>query len=637
MTADRHLGVDVGGTFTDLALTTENGIVTAKVPTTPDESAGVIEGGRSVVGHSPANELIHGTTIATNALLERSGGRVALVTDAGFEDVIEIGRQDRPSLYDTSVTRPLPLVARDDRVGFDGDPSVVTNQITEIDPDSVAVCLAYSYLDPSGERTVAASLSGRDVSLSSEVAPEFREFERASTTVVNAYLKPVVTSYLSRLRDRSSAVADRLTVMRSSGGLLDVDEASSLPAGLLLSGPAGGVVAAGALGLEHGFPTMITLDMGGTSTDVCRIEEGRPELTYQRTIEGYVVRMPSVAVHTVGAGSGSIAWIDEGGSLRVGPHSAGAVPGPVCYGQGGTEPTVTDANVALGHIPQEVKLGGDLAIDAEAARRSMSDLGEKLGLDMMTTARGIVTVINSHMERAIRSVSVEEGVDPSEAVLVAFGGAGGLHAAHLAEGLGMSRIAIPPHAGVFSALGLVMSPPRLDMSLSVQLDEPSDITEPLDQLVATARERFSEVHGATRGRVSAYADMRYRGQAHELTIEAGPNLVERFHDEHRQRNGFSRPEDPVEVVTLRVEVVSEPALRWGDLIPGPPVNTEPFDVTIDTGTGEEQVACHRRDTFGPGDTMDGPAIIVEDIGTTLVPPGWRLDVLADSTVLMEVE
>ncbi len=634
MTTERRLGVDVGGTFTDLVLSSPEGILTAKVPTTPDQSDGVVTGGHTMVDGTPAVALVHGTTIATNAVLERSGVRTALITDAGFEDVIEIGRQDRPSLYDPAVTRPAPLVTRQDRIGFDGDVDVVAARVREMDPASVAVCLAYSYVDPGAERAIASALRDRAVSLSSVVAPEFREFERTSTTVMNAYLEEVVSSYLSRLGERAGGIAERLTVMRSSGGLIGVDEASSLAVSLLLSGPAGGVMAAAALGGAHGFPTMITFDMGGTSTDVCRIDDGRPELVYQRFIEGYSVRMPSVAVHTVGAGGGSIAWIDGGGSLRVGPHSAGSVPGPVCYGGGGTDPTVTDANLVLGRIPADVRLGGELGLDIGAAHGALTDLGQRLGLDTMATARGIIAVVDSHMERAIRAVSIEQGIDPAGAVLVAFGGAGGLHAGSLARGLGMSKIVVPPHAGVFSALGLVMSPPRLDVSRSIHLEDPGLIAPAMADLVAAARRRFAATHGGRGGTVRTLVDVRYRGQAHELTIETGPGLVERFHIEHERRNGFCRPDDPVEIVTLRVEVVDQPALTWADVAP-PPVTSAPESMTpLELESGIEMVPLYDRGALAPGFTTTGTAVIVEDIGTTLVPPHHQLEVLPDGTIAM---
>lgn len=629
-----HLGVDVGGTFTDVVLVTDAGITTVKVPTTPDPSEGVMSGSRQLVADGRAVEMVHGTTIATNALLERAGARVVLVTDLGFEDVIEIGRQDRPSLYDPSVTRPIPLAARDDRIGFAGDVDTLRTRIGD-DGVAVAVCLAYSYTDSTNEETIRAALDNRHVSISSQVAPEFREFERTSTTVMNAYLEPVVTEYLTRLSRRTEEVAERLMVMRSSGGLMAIDEASRLPAGLLLSGPAGGVVAASGLGETHGFGTLLTFDMGGTSTDVCRIEEGRPELVYERTVDGYVVRMPSVAVHTVGAGGGSIAWVDDGGSIRVGPQSAGAEPGPVCYAMGGTEPTVTDANLVLGRIPPETLLAGVVELDVEGARRAIEGLGRDLGLGPMDTASGIIKVVNTHMERAIRTVSIEEGVDPATAVLVAFGGAGGLHAVELADALGISSVVVPPHAGVFSALGLLMSPPRLDLSRSVQLDGTDGLDDLIDDLTATAQRRFAAEHGRVEGVARAFVDMRYLGQAHEVTVPMGDDLVQSFHKEHQRRNGFSRLDDPVEVVTLRVEVMSQPSLTWDDVVLPTTVPSQTTQTSIATEAGWVDIPTHRRESLEPGRVLSGPAIVIEEISTTLLPADKLLTVMTDGTLMIE--
>ncbi|MEA2010043.1 MAG: hydantoinase/oxoprolinase family protein, partial [Actinomycetota bacterium] len=401
------LGVDVGGTFTDLFFWDGSEVRTAKLPTTAaDQSEAVLDGAAELADH--VESFLHGTTAATNALLERTGARTLLVTSPGFEDVIEIGRQDRPSLYDPFADRPEPLVERNDRVSDLAD--VALDGI-----EAVAVSLLRSYEDPSQEQAIGSEVTRlapeAAVSLSSEVVAEFREFERTSTTVLNAYLTPVVADYLARLEAgvRSSGLADAIAVMRSSGGLISGSDAAALPASILLSGPAGGVVAAAAIGTALGRDHIIAFDMGGTSTDVCRIQDGNPEISYERAVAGYPCRMPSAAIHTVGAGGGSVGWIDPGDSLRVGPRSAGAEPGPACYGRGGSEAAVTDANVVLGRIAPDASLGGRLTIDRSLSEAVLSDLGEPLGLPVEETALGVVRVIEEIMAGAIRTVSIEQG------------------------------------------------------------------------------------------------------------------------------------------------------------------------------------------------------------------------------------
>jgi N-methylhydantoinase A len=382
-------------------------------------------------GSGAAGALLHGTTVATNALLERKGARTILVTDEGFEDLLEIGRQDRPSLYDTARVRPIPIVDRAHRLGAPGradhvggapdskDLAAVGAEAARLGPEAIAISTLYSYLDPGRERALGAVLEqavpGVPISLSSDVVAEFREYERASTTVLNAYLTPVTSRYLRALRERahSAGIEGEIAVMRSSGGLVSLDEAARLPVSILLSGPAGGVVAATALGAALGHDRIVSFDMGGTSTDVCRIDHGRPEVAYERAIEGLPCRMPAVAIHTVGAGGGSVGWVDAGGALRVGPRSAGAIPGPASYGNGGTEPAVTDANVLLGRIDPVARLGGSVDLDRTAAEAAAAAVGLRLDMSVPQVALGMVEVVEAHMHRAIRKVSVEEGADPS--------------------------------------------------------------------------------------------------------------------------------------------------------------------------------------------------------------------------------
>jgi N-methylhydantoinase A len=632
------VGVDVGGTFTDCVAWDGTNVSRVKVPTTAEQSRAVVAGAAQLVTSGHAHSLLHGSTVATNALLERAGADTVLVTDSGFEDVIEIGRQDRPSLYDPFVDRPEPLVPRRCRLGLGADLAHLVEQVAELAPQAVAVSLAYSFADPSTERKVGAALGplGVPISLSSSVAAEFREFERTSTTVLNAYLASVVGSYLRRLEERAAGVARRVQVMRSSGGLMGITEAAGLAAALLLSGPAGGVVAAAEMSRARGHRRIVTFDMGGTSTDVSRIEDGRPDVAYQRTVDGYVCRMPSVAVHTVGAGGGSIAWIDPGGSLRVGPNSAGADPGPASYGKGGVEATVTDAHLALGRIDPTSRLGGDLALDVEAGTAALRRVGEVMGLDGEATAQGIVDVVEAHMERAIRTVSVEQGVDPRDAVLVAFGGAGGLHATSLARKLSMASVEVPPFAGVLSALGLLMAPPRHDSARSVASG--SDVESAVRRISEEATAAFRDSHGSAPATVERAVDMRYHGQAHEITVplEPGDTIAEaavRFHRLHREMNGFSRQDDPVETVTVRAAAQGKAHLGWADLPkiaegPLPPPRIRPV---VFGGRSVESAKWWRPD-LPAGATVTGPAVVSEEVGTTVLAPGESAVVASDGTL-----
>lgn len=637
-----HAAIDVGGTFTDIVVWNGTDLTTGKVPTTPDQSAGVVEALDRFA--SDGTRLVHGTTAATNAVLQRRGAKTALVTDAGFEDLIEIGRQDRPSLYDITRVRPEPIATPELRFGFGGrgwpdDPGTVgaddlarlCDAVAAAAPEAVAVSLLYSFAHRDREATVAralhARLPGVPVSLSSQVVAEFREFERASTTLLNAYLTPVVADYLRRLGEVVGAVGviGSPSVMRSSGGLISLEAAAALPASIILSGPAGGAVAAGALGTALGRNTVVSFDMGGTSTDVCRIENGRPEVGYERSIDGMPCRMPSVAIHTVGAGGGSVGWADPGGALRVGPRSAGAEPGPASYGRGGLEAAVTDADLVLGMIGADVQLGGSLRLDSRAAGSALRRLGDSVGLGVADTALGVVAVVESHMERAIRSVSVEQGVDPRGSVLVAFGGAGGLHASALARRLGMASVIIPAHAGVFSAFGMLLAPPRADAARSVLLQGGADLEGPTR---AVTSEAVRAMPDATT--VDLVMDVRYRGQSHETSVpyrsgEGWDILSQRFHEAHLQRNGFAHPDDPIELVTIRAEATGNPALTWAEV----PHRVEPGDPArgtrqVLTDAGEVIASVWWRPSLAPGSEIIGPAVIEESEATTFVRVGERV-------------
>ncbi len=638
------LGIDVGGTFTDVARWDGRRLTVAKTSTTTDQADGVVTGATRVLADGPDPLLVHGTTVATNALLERRGARTALVTDAGMVDVVAIGRQDRPSLYDSFADRAEPLVPPSRRFALAGRARVdqssrpapaelaeLAAMVADVAPEAVAVACLYPFLDPTREAAVAEALAGLGVpvSRSSEVANEFREFERTATTVLNAFLAPEVARYLSHLAVRAAdeGLPPHVLVMRSSGGLMGLDAAMALPVAALLSGPAGGVVASAALGAALGDDRLISFDMGGTSTDVCRIEGAVPEVAYERWIGGFPVRTPAVAVHTVGAGGGSLGWVDPGGALRVGPRSAGAHPGPAAYGRGGAEPTVTDANVVLGRLPGDLTLGDAVALDADAARTALGRLGDALGLGPVAVAEGMLEVVEATMERAIRAVSVEEGADPRPARLVAFGGAGGLHATALARRLEMAGVVIPPHAGVFSAVGLLLAPPREDAARSVAIGEgdAAALDRALEEVLVEARAGLAAM-GPRPAAAETVVDVRYRGQSHETPVPHRPGdgwdrLAERFHARHRERNGFARPEDPIEVVTVRAVATAPPAMTWDDLPvvePRGPRELGARPVRIDGADREVPLVARRG--LGPGERLVGPAVVVEGEATTLLGP-----------------
>ena len=561
------LGVDVGGTFTDAVLVERGRVRTAKVPTAERQEESVLAAARAV-GAGELERFTHGTTVATNALLERKGARTALVTTEGFEHVLQLRRQNRAHLYRLCAEHPEPLVPLErcvgvrERVGPDGvvEPLDLSS-LPDLDAEAVAVCLLFSFREPAHERAVANELRrrlpGAHVVASHEVAPEFREYERASTTAVDAYLGPTLGRYLHALaRACARTNSPEPLVMRSSGGLATLAEAAAHPAFVLLSGPAAGVVGAGRAAALAGFDRAISFDMGGTSTDVCLIEAGVAERSGERSVGGLPVRLPTVDVHTVGAGGGSIAHRDAGGALLVGPESAGAHPGPACYGRGGTRPTVTDANLLLGRLPE--RLAGGFALDREAALAAMR------GLD----PGDVIRAVDAEMMRALRVVSVERGRDPRDCVLVAFGGAGPLHACALAEELGMETVLVPEGAGVLSAFGLAVADERRDSVRTV--------LAPLAEA--------GEVPG------EGEADLRYRGQSFELTVPLGAALAERFHAAHEERYGYADRSRPIELV----------AVRTAEVRPGPELELAP----------------------GEPLTVSGPAVLELDGSTAWIAPGW---------------
>ena len=574
------LGVDVGGTFTDaVLLTDENELRTAKIPTARRQEESVLAAA-TAVGAVGVERFAHGTTVATNALLERKGARTAFVATDGFEHLLHLRRQDRAELYRLCVDHPAPLVPLErcygvrERTGPEGVIAPLElDSLPEFEADAVAVCLLFSFRDLDHERAVAAELRRRlpdaRVVASHEVSPEFREYERASTTAVDAYLGPVVAGYLEALGAGAAAAGlPAPLVMRSSGGVASLEEAAAHPAVALLSGPAAGTVGAALLARRAGFENAISFDMGGTSTDVSLIVGGRASLTAEREVGGLPLRLPAVDLHTVGAGGGSIVWLDSGGAVRVGPESAGADPGPACYGRGGTRPTVTDANLLLGRLP--AVLAGGIELDADAAARAFDRIDPADALE----------VVNAEMLRALRVVSVERGHDPREFALVAFGGAGPLHACALADGLEIRTVLVPAAAGVLSALGLVASEERRDRIVPY--------VRPLTAVTDLPAE--------------GQADLRYAGQSFELTVPIQDGLAEAFHHAHEERYGYADRGRELELV----------AVRTAETKPGPE-----FD--LPRGTPLHVV---------------GPAPVELDGATCFVAPGWVGDRDGDNTLVL---
>ena len=561
------LGIDVGGTFTDAVLFEAGELRTAKLPTSARPEESVVAAARAV-GAESVERFTHGTTIATNALLERKGARTAFVATAGFEHLLHLRRQNRAHLYRLCSDHPAPLVPLErcvgvrERIGPEGVVEALDlASLPQLDAEAVAICLLFSFRDPSHEATVAAEVRRRlpdaHVVASHEVSAEFREYERASTTAVDAYLGPVVSRYLGSLVERcAEAGLPEPLIMRSSGGVASVREAAAHPAPILVSGPAAGVVGAARVARMAGIENAISLDMGGTSTDVCLIAAGAAARSAARAVGGLPVRLPTVDLHTVGAGGGSLVWRDAGGALRVGPESAGANPGPAAYGRGGTRPTVTDANLLLGRLPE--RLAGGLELDRDAAARA---------LEKVDPAE-VVEVVNAEMLRALRVISVEQGHDPREFALIAFGGAGPLHACALAEELEIGTVLVPAAAGVLSALGLVASEERRDTVRSY--------VRPL----AEAGELPAE----------GEADLRYTGQSFELTVPLGADVAAAFHRAHEDRYGYSDRERPVELV----------AVRTADVRPGPELVLPPAE--------RLEVA--------------GPHVLELEGATCWIPPGW---------------
>jgi len=660
-----RVGVDVGGTFTDVTLVDANGgLTTAKVPTTGDQSEGVragIEKACDGAGLDPSeiDRFRHATTVSVNALLEGAGATTALVTTEGFRDVAELGRQDRPSLYDLSDRPPAPLVPRerrfevDERVTPEGveqavDPEQVRDLAARIpeDIESVAVSLLHAYAEPANERVVTDVLREElavPVSASHEVLAEFREYDRTATTTVDAYVRPTIEAYLSRLTERAAdAGIPAPRVMQSNGGIADAETVRSRAVTSVLSGPAAGVVGARAVTDRLDRADLVTFDMGGTSSDVSLIRAGAAERTTEATIDGRPIRVPVVDVNTVGAGGGSIAWVDAGGALRVGPRSAGASPGPACYGRGGTDPTVTDAAVVLGYVGASTELGGELSVDREAAVDALSRLADEAGMDdALAAAEGVYEVANASMSRPIRSVTVERGHDPRSFGLVAFGGAGPMHAAALADRLDIDTVVVPRACGVLSAYGLLAADEKHDAVRThrERLDtlDPSTAGSLLDDLREDVLASASDPDAAT---VEYAADLRYTGQSYELAVEiaSGADAVDPaaleggFHAAHERAHGY-RMDEPVELVNLRATAT----IRESPLAVAyePAGNPRTGEREARFGGEFHRTPVYDREAIAPGTELPGPRIVEGAESTIVVPPAWTGTVERDGTLVLE--
>ena len=657
-----RVGVDVGGTFTDLvAVAADGAIVVHKVATTPEDPAVALF--RAIEALSaPVELLVHGTTIATNALLERRGARVVLVTTRGFEDLLWLRRQDRAALYDLARDHAPPLVARSDVVGVAermgpagvqeplSDPEVarVVAAVQTLAPESVAVALVFAFRHPEHERRIAAALRGAladvPVAASHEVLPVFREFERFSTTTVEAYLRPKVSSYLARLDREARSRIGTLRIMTSAGGTLAPAAAACRAAALALSGPAGGVVGAQLVGAAVGLPELLTLDMGGTSADASLVTAGSAVHDGGGAVAGVPLALPAILIETVSAGGGSIARVDEGGALKVGPDSAGAVPGPACYRRGGTRPTVTDACLVLGWLDAATPLADELRLDPDAAARAVAALGAAAGSDPTRIAAGIVAVASAVMARALRRVSVARGLDPRRMALVPFGGAGPLFGCALADALGMRTIVVPPHPGVLSALGLAAAAERVDLLASYhrELDglQATDIGRAFSPLL---RDGSEQLPGAALWR---YVDCRFVGQGYELTIPVATNHPRQIRDAflaaHKERLGHEGVGQPVELVNLRVVAVREAPLpqimgNAGHAGTKRTTGKSRGRRAVVLGRGRKRVtaALWPLDDLAAGVTLDGPAILAGRDATALIESGWRGTVHESGAILVE--
>ena len=650
------LGVDTGGTFTDFVCFDSEGMRFHKVLSTPDDPSRAIEQGIEELGlDASLLHVVHGSTVATNAILERKGVHTLFVTHQGLEDLLTIGRQTRPELYQLCPDAVAPVVARDDCIGISGRINAAGEEQSALDADdlkrviervaaggyeAVALCLLFSFLNPAHERAVAKALEdiySEDlfVSLSHQVLAEYREYERATTTFLNAYVGPLVQRYLTRLE--ISLGAKHLYVMHSAGGVMQAELAGQQAVRLVLSGPAGGLVAAQEIGAQLAEHNILTFDMGGTSTDVALIQ-GKASKTTEGEIAGMPVSLPMLDIHTIGAGGGSVAWLDEAGLPQVGPESAGARPGPVCYGQGGDKPAVTDANLLLGRMPANACLAGSMSLDREAARRAFSQYGDKLGLSAEEAACAVIEIAEEHMAGALRVVSVQRGYDPADFSLLCFGGAGGLHACALAEKLSMTKVIIPVASGAFSALGMLLGKQQSEFSRSRRfaLQDDDTATEMQQLFIQMQREAVAQMQGLELT-FERHVDMRYLGQGFHLTMACPDDdleqLKQRFEDAHMHAYGH-RLNRGVEIMTVRLSAFVERPLP---VLPEIAVRSEPARATTHSDVyGEGRVGHLLRAELTPGHTYQGPLLVLEDIATLWLARGWQMQLSKHGHLLLEI-
>src|SRR6266436_860582 len=678
-----RIAIDTGGTFTDCVWVEDGALKTLKVFSTPDDPSRAIAEALQQIGVGAGFTLLHGTTVGTNALLQRKGARVALITTLGFEDVIEIGRQARPRLYDFFFDRIAPLVPRELRFGVkertdaegrilerpsDAELTRLREAVRLAGPDAIAISFLFSFANPENEAAVAAAVAelAKPLSVSHRILPEFREYERTSTVVVNAYLQPLMQSYMERLAERATNAGDarifvpriivpRIFVMQSSGGITALESAAREPVRTVLSGPAGGLVGAAAMAARSEFRKILSFDMGGTSTDVAAVQ-GEVRASGQSEVAGLPVGVPVLENHTVGAGGGSLARFDAGVAMRVGPESAGADPGPICYGCG-NEPTVTDANLLMGRIRPDRFLGGEFTLDVERARRITLEWLKKQAsashLSVQQFCAGVVRVVNANMERALRVVSIERGYDPREFALVAFGGAGGLHASARAEAMAIPKVVISARPGALSAFGILVSDVVKDYSRTLlwrfaghlrqevrQALPQAKLEKEFRKLEATAQKEFR----AERWRGSLHyersLDLRYRGQGYELNVAATKNVAARFHDEHQRRYRYHHAGREIELVTLRLRVrLRTPPLKVARRLAArkPSMRVAPVErpLVLFHGKTVTTPVFERRDLV-PGRSMRGPAVVTEYSATTVIPAGKKFWVDASENLIIKI-
>lgn len=659
-----RIAIDSGGTFTDCVWLQDSTLQILKVFSTPaDPAQAIADAVNRIAKDAQDIVVLHGTTVGTNTLLQRKGARVAFVTTKGFEDSIEIGRQQRPKLYDFFFEKDPALSPAelrfgvDERTSADGTvlraPTVASlktlaEQIAAQKPQAIALSLLFSFANPENEKAVVAALAALNLplSVSHQILPEFREYERASTVLVNAYLQPVMQSYLQKLQQKAGAGSgrrSRIFVMQSSGGITALATAAEQPVRTVLSGPAGGIVGAAAVARRSGFDRIITFDMGGTSSDVALID-GQPTTTNEADVAGLPVRVPVLDIHTVGAGGGSLARFDAGGALRVGPESAGADPGPICYGKG-ERPTVTDANLLLGRLPADQFLGGDFQLDLPRTQKIVAQWLKKnhSSLSPEEFAAGVVRVVNANMEKAIRVVSIERGHDPRQFSLVAFGGAGAMHACELAYALRIPRVIVPAYPGALSALGILISDVVKDHSRTILLRVAlgAAFSQQVDPIFAELKRSIAaelkKEDWQGRAVFEPSCDIRYRGQGYELNLPYSANVLKRFHAEHKRRYGYSSPERDLEIVTVRMRGrVASPEKLSRLKIREEQGRLKAVSATVVFGGKPHKAKVLPRELVRPGRSYRGPAIITEYSATTVVPPGFKFKAEA-ANLLIEVD